>query len=259
MAIFPIIKTEATVQTGDLTRIDATKSIATVDEAAISKVEIEPLASNGYIDVTGSDSEDWYLDWVYDTEETVTVSIRITTDGSPTTETDTISIVTSATDNLFTDDDDILEHEPDVLQFLRPGRTSFLDYHRAAKIRILEWLDERRLTDDEYSVDELKRRVLMDHPDMMFKDPYDTTSCPDEYYEVMMFLDNTGKDRDWHFYRRDADGYWSHKPGGTNATKYDDSGKLITDPIFADRDYEKMKVPYNYDVPVFRACVSLKQ
>lgn len=41
---------------------------------------------------------------------------------------------------------------------------------------------------------------------------------------------------DFHFYRQDADGTWSHKPGNTApATNLDDSGRAITDPATADR------------------------
>lgn len=40
---------------------------------------------------------------------------------------------------------------------------------------------------------------------------------------------------DYHWYRRDSDGKWSHKMGGTAATNLDNSGAIITDPKTADR------------------------
>lgn len=40
---------------------------------------------------------------------------------------------------------------------------------------------------------------------------------------------------DFHWYRKDRDGRWSHKPGGTAARNTDNSGNLITDPRNADR------------------------
>lgn len=40
---------------------------------------------------------------------------------------------------------------------------------------------------------------------------------------------------DFHWYRRDRDGTWSHKPGATAATNLDDSDRVITDPRNADR------------------------
>ena len=39
---------------------------------------------------------------------------------------------------------------------------------------------------------------------------------------------------DFHFYRRDSDGNWSHKPGPRQATNVDNSGQVITDPRIAD-------------------------
>lgn len=40
---------------------------------------------------------------------------------------------------------------------------------------------------------------------------------------------------DYHWYRRQKDGYWAHKPGSTITTNRDASGKLITDPKTCDR------------------------
>lgn len=40
---------------------------------------------------------------------------------------------------------------------------------------------------------------------------------------------------DYHWYRLDKDGKWSHKPGRTPATNLDNSGNLINDPRTADR------------------------
>lgn len=39
---------------------------------------------------------------------------------------------------------------------------------------------------------------------------------------------------DYHWYRLDRDGRWSHKPGGGAATNLDNSGNIITDPSTAD-------------------------
>lgn len=40
---------------------------------------------------------------------------------------------------------------------------------------------------------------------------------------------------DYHWYRKDRDGKWSHKMGPTPATNLDNSGNIITDPRTADR------------------------
>lgn len=40
---------------------------------------------------------------------------------------------------------------------------------------------------------------------------------------------------DYHWYRQDRNGCWSHKPGSTEARNYDNSGRPITDPRTCDR------------------------
>ncbi len=42
---------------------------------------------------------------------------------------------------------------------------------------------------------------------------------------------------DYHWYRQDANGLWTHKPGATAATNLDNSGNIILDPEVADRGY----------------------
>jgi hypothetical protein len=42
-------------------------------------------------------------------------------------------------------------------------------------------------------------------------------------------------DHDYHWYRRDKDGKWSHKMAHTPATNLDNSNNIITDPKIADR------------------------
>jgi len=40
---------------------------------------------------------------------------------------------------------------------------------------------------------------------------------------------------DYHWYRKQKNGFWGHKPGGTNARNIDNSGVLVSDPITCDR------------------------
>jgi len=42
---------------------------------------------------------------------------------------------------------------------------------------------------------------------------------------------------DYHFYRQDADGWWSHKDGSNPVKRYDADGKPIWNPRTAKRDY----------------------
>jgi len=157
MAIFPHIEIEAIVQENDKIRIKCDKSFVSKDEAAITLVEIEPLAANGFIDVTGSSYKDWYLDWEYATEGTITVSCRVTTDGSPTTITKDLEVISAANDKLFSADSDLVLHKSDVLKYLPDGKSSFLYLHRRAQDRIVRWVDDmgyRDINGDKFTKDD---------------------------------------------------------------------------------------------------------
>ena len=145
-----ILELENTVQVGDKTRLSAIKSFVTKDEAPVTKVEIEPEGGNGFIDVTGKSQDDWFLDWIYTgVSRTVTVSVRITTDGSPSTSTDTIKVVTAADDYLFSSDKDLVALEPDIMKWVPDGRSSWLNVHRAAQEKIMDWLNKSGLQDSD--------------------------------------------------------------------------------------------------------------
>lgn len=54
------------------------------------------------------------------------------------------------------------------------------------------------------------------------------------YYPVALVMD---PGVDYHWYRLDNNGTWSHKPGHGDATNVDASGKPITNPETANRNY----------------------
>jgi len=84
-----------------------------------------------------------------------------------------------------------------------------------------------------HSCSELISSILEEFPKI--KKVHKLTLVPDGYYRVALFLLNR-KDHhhlslnDFHFYRQDSNGYWSHKDGWRKATNKDKTGKLITDP-----------------------------
>ena len=72
----------------------------------------------------------------------------------------------------------------------------------------------------------------------------------DEYKETEYENEdeNENKDNaDFHWYRQNSDGTWSHKNGGSKVTDLDASGNLIYDPQAADRDYSD-QINCNYEV-----------
>ena len=67
--------------------------------------------------------------------------------------------------------------------------------------------------------------------------------CPKYTSKIALVVD---EDEDYHFYRQDSNGYWSHKPGSTNVTNVDANGRRIYDPELASRKYDKSGL--NYDM-----------
>jgi hypothetical protein len=66
---------------------------------------------------------------------------------------------------------------------------------------------------------------------------YSCTGCS---HPVALFMDLTGDgpySHDFHWYRRDKDGTWSHKYGRGMPTNLDTDGKVITDPKTAARNF----------------------
>ena len=71
-------------------------------------------------------------------------------------------------------------------------------------------------------------------------------------------------DQDYHFYRQDKDGMWSHKPGATKVTRLDTTRRPIYDPQLAARDNKKSNLNYErfcsyMCVPVDRKKINLKR
>lgn len=68
--------------------------------------------------------------------------------------------------------------------------------------------------------------------DALLDSPSANNKCPKEGHLVALVV---GPNWDFHWYRKGRNGYWTHKPGGTQATQLDNSGNLIADPRTADR------------------------
>jgi len=81
-----------------------------------------------------------------------------------------------------------------------------------------------------------------------------TQKCPIGNHKIVVVTD---EDEDYHFYRQDRNGYWSHKPGGTDATRLDSTGRPIYDPALASRTYSATGL--NYDNFCGYMCVPAKK
>lgn len=192
MAIFPDLVSDKLVAVGDRLRLDATNSIKTPDEAAITLVEIDPDGS-GFVDVTGNSSKDWYLDWEYSTDagSPYSATVRITTDGAPVTKSLSIAVISEADDKLFSDDQDLKDLETDIIKYLPKGRNSFKYAHREAQNQILQYLYKVGIFDVQGN--KLTKDAIIDVEEVRFWSKYlahklihmDLSTIPGDQFDVL--------------------------------------------------------------------------
>lgn len=78
-------------------------------------------------------------------------------------------------------------------------------------------------------------------------------ACKKGTYKIMLFItSDKEKYSDFHFYRQDADGTYSHKQGTLyGPSKLDASGNIIFNPIKSNRNFS----PWNYDIYCSSICI----
>ena len=86
------------------------------------------------------------------------------------------------------------------------------------------------------AVGRIKELVLADAEaaGFTFEEVTAEATCPSGTYKVALVVD---PGVDYHWYRQNPDGSWSHKPGHSEVTDLDAAGNSILDPASADRDY----------------------
>lgn len=146
MAVFGFIENETIVQTNDKTRIDSRKSF-TSDSHSITNTYIKPETSADFIDV----HQTGYLDWQYATAGEKTITLKLTLNNTDYLFTKTLLVLTPEQDKLFSNDQELVQYENDILKWLPDGRNSFLNIHRQAQYEILDWLDSIRVWKDDGS------------------------------------------------------------------------------------------------------------
>ena len=99
---------------------------------------------------------------------------------------------------------------------------------------------------EDYDCESFYNRLKNDSP-ASYVEKFDN-SCVAGFYKVFLALD---PQNDYHWWRMNSDGYWSHKPGSTEVVDVDASGKKIKNPLKANRNYQTL----NYYKPCFFACV----
>lgn len=111
------------------------------------------------------------------------------------------------------------------IPFPQPGRAS--GYPKWSKVK------GKRCPD-------LRSRLFGDVPSL--KSATFESSCPKKYSKIALVVD---EDEDYHFYRQDSNGLWSHKPGATDVTHLDATKRPIYDPQLASREYSDSGLHYN--------------
>ena len=108
-----------------------------------------------------------------------------------------------------------------------------------------------------YTCKDMKEKVLNDNPSI--EETTFDRKCPSGSYKGALVVD---RDNTYHFYRQNADGTWSHKPGTLKVTDIDASGNKIYFPHLADRNYkkeEKKSSGVNYNDFCNYLCVPKKE
>lgn len=78
--------------------------------------------------------------------------------------------------------------------------------------------------------DEAYRHALIDGSKKDGLLPTTEPKAPEGYRLVALFISDKAGNRDFHWYRQDDDGTWSHKDGRSAPSNKDDDGNIIQDP-----------------------------
>jgi hypothetical protein len=84
----------------------------------------------------------------------------------------------------------------------------------------------------DFNCPEIVKRTLADNKSIK-KSTFEKR-CPADSYKGAVVV---APGRDYHYYRLNDEGYWTHKPGYKPSTAYDAKNNLITNPEKASRDY----------------------
>jgi hypothetical protein len=91
-----------------------------------------------------------------------------------------------------------------------------------------------RLLTKDFNCNEIVKRTLDDNP-KMFKTTQ-KKKCPIDYYKGAVVV---APGVDYHYYRLNDEGIWTHKPGYKPSTYLDATNNIIKDPLKANRKYSE--------------------
>ena len=106
------------------------------------------------------------------------------------------------------------------------------------------------LNGDRYTLNAQDRRTCPVVEKLMLSDVPEITktsfsqSCPRNTSKIALVVD---PGEDYHFYKQDSDGFWSHKDGSNKVKRYDALKRPIANPQFASRNYRWQNSDLNYE------------
>lgn len=137
---------EDLVQVNDKTRFDFSKSFTSGE--TINSITVVPDEGVNPIQIHSQNQEKWFLDWAYDTPGLKTVVVEASHAQVTISQNFTINVVSVEEDNLYSNDAQLFAIESELKRYIPQGRNSFINIHREAQSRILNYLDRKRIWQD---------------------------------------------------------------------------------------------------------------
>ena len=88
-----------------------------------------------------------------------------------------------------------------------------------------------------YGCQQVMEGVLRDNPEISRHPQGYGKTCPKGHYKGFLAVDENPKTNDFHFWRQEADGHWTHKLGSNLPSSVDASGRPIRNPEMSNRDF----------------------
>lgn len=137
-------------------------------------------------------------------------------------------------------------HDPKQIRACRENKYCNVPFHQPGAVSGYPRFRETR----KKTCPDMMARIFGDNPSI--QPTTFTGQCPRYTSKIAIVVD---ADEDYHFYRQDSNGMWSHKPGGMPVTNKDALGRPIYDPALASRDYRHDNSTLNYDQFCSYMCV----
>lgn len=140
--IFPSIKIDSVVQVDDLFRANLAGT-TTHEGSEVDKIEMRIGAADPVVifePATGKDK--YHLDWQFDAEAEHVMDFIFTYGSETRTVSKTVKAISAINEKLFSNDEMLIQLEPDVFNLLPAGRSSFVYAHRMSQAKIIRELNE---------------------------------------------------------------------------------------------------------------------